>query len=330
MRLHINHWLPLTALIFLPGCALGGGNRAEIAPPPALNGPAADYPMVIGDSFTIGDTTFAPADTMNYDAVGYASIAPGDAAMVAGAHKILPLPSYVEVTSLENGKTILVRLTERGPMVNDMLIELSAGAAAQLGLGTAGNTPVRVRRVNPPELDRAMLRKGGSAPERMATPQPLLNVLKRKLKEEQPLVPVSQTLPAISPAIQAEPEPASIKPIDPDTNIAPVAAVTVTEPAPTFAPVAAPVAEPEPASQPVQAESSAPTAAEAGLVVQVGAFSTEARAKSAAAPLEAGVSKPGKYWLVQLGPYADSAEAQAGLEKARAAGYSDARIQRKN
>lgn len=316
MRLHVNYWLPLVALIVVPGCMPGGGNRADIAPPPAINGPAADYPMVIGEPFTISGKTYAPTDTMNYDAVGYASIAagdgaPGNGAMVSGAHKILPLPSYVEVTSLESGKTVLVRLTERGPMVNDVLVELSAGAAAQLGLAPSGNTPVRVRRVNPPELDRAMLRKGGRAPDRMETPQPLLNVLMRKLKEEQPLVPAGRSLPKTPPV-------AAMQPVDPDAEGAPLAVATAPEPAP------------EPASEPIQAESLPPTAAVTGLVVQIGAFSTEARARSAAAPLDASVSRPDKYWLVRLGPYPGTAEAQAGLEKARAAGYSDARIQRKD
>src|SRR3546814_10508243 len=49
-------------------------------------------------------------------------------------HKTLPLPSYVEVTALDTGRTILVRVNDRGPMVTDRLIGLSRGAAEQLGI----------------------------------------------------------------------------------------------------------------------------------------------------------------------------------------------------
>jgi rare lipoprotein A len=58
-------------------------------------------------------------------------------------------------------------------------IELSPAAAQQLGVGS--DAAVRVRRVNPSEAERALLRLGHTAPERMATPKPLLAVLQRRL-----------------------------------------------------------------------------------------------------------------------------------------------------
>jgi rare lipoprotein A len=91
------------------------------------------------------------------------------------------LPSYAEVTDLKTGRTILVRVERRGPGDSQHAIELSPGAAAQLGIAAGSNEGVRVRRVNPPEQDRALLRSGNPAPERMATPKPLLDVLQRKL-----------------------------------------------------------------------------------------------------------------------------------------------------
>ncbi|WP_343611998.1 SPOR domain-containing protein [Novosphingobium sp.] len=100
---------------------------------------------------------------------------------ISAAHHTLPLPSYAEVTDLKTGRTILVRVERRGPGDSQHAIELSPGAAAQLGIAAGSNEGVRVRRVNPPEQDRALLRSGNPAPERMATPKPLLDVLQRKL-----------------------------------------------------------------------------------------------------------------------------------------------------
>jgi rare lipoprotein A len=113
--------------------------------------------------------------------VGYASVGTEGGSTISAAHHTLPVPSYAEVTDINTGRTILVRVERRGPMDSAHAIELSPGAAAQLGVSAGSNTPVRVRRVNPAEAERAMLRSGNPAPERMATPKPLLNVLQRKL-----------------------------------------------------------------------------------------------------------------------------------------------------
>ena len=100
---------------------------------------------------------------------------------ISAAHKTLPLPSYVEVTALDSGRTILVRVNDRGPMVNDRLIDLSRGAAEQLGLN-AGVAAVRVRRTSPPAAERAQLRAGEPVRERIATPGSLLAILRTKIK----------------------------------------------------------------------------------------------------------------------------------------------------
>lgn len=326
MRLRINHLWPLGALVLLNGCILGGGARTASQPAPLANGPAADYPVVIGKPFTIGDVTYTPTDAMNYDAVGYASVAPQKGGGVTASHKTLPLPSYAEVTSLKSGRTILVRVENRGPMTNDRLIELSPEAAAQLGLSDTDKAPVRVRRVNPPEQERALLRAGKEAPERMETPQALLKVLNRKLAEHSPLSPASPApAPAASHAGTGEP---GYKPVVAATK-APGPASTVTSQSGRTIATEATVAASTP-PPPASSETAKPKAARKDFVVQVAAFSTQARADAAAKSLDAKVSKPGKYWLVRLGPYASQAAASGGLAKARAAGYRDARIQRLN
>ena len=316
MRLPVNRALPLAALILLNGCGHSGGGVPSTQPP-ATSGPAADYPMIIGAPFTIDGITYTPADKLNYDAVGYASIGDVGKGGVVGAHKTLPLPSYVEVTSLISGKTILVRLEGRGPMNNNLLVELSPQAAAQLGI--SGRTPVRVRRVNPPEADRAMLRTGKEASQRMETPKPLLDVLMRKLKEEEPLQ-------APTPAPKAEPEPAA-KP-DPKTGagLKPIPSPSPSAIAPAKPPSGS--GSPDTAAKPNEAEPALKSVDSGSLYIQAAAFSTRERADKAAAKIGGTVSKPGKFWLMRLGPFKTKAEAEASLAKVKAAGYSDARILR--
>ena len=111
-----------------------GAHAAHRAAPAAPSaGPEADYPITVGDAYAIGGVTYTPADTLNYDAVGYAH-AGTEGTGISGAHHSLPLPCYVEVTSLDSGHTILVRLDRRGPMTGKQLLALSPAAWAQLGL----------------------------------------------------------------------------------------------------------------------------------------------------------------------------------------------------
>ncbi len=69
---------------------------------------------------------------------------------MTAAHKTLPLPSYVEVTNLRNGKRIVVRVNDRGPFVDNRLIDLSYAAAGALDLVGPGTGLVEVRTVARP------------------------------------------------------------------------------------------------------------------------------------------------------------------------------------
>lgn len=316
MRFPVNHALPLAALILL-GAATGAPAAERKQPPPDLpvTGPAADYPVVVGEPFTIGSTVWTPVDQLNYDAVGQAIT--GDGTGVTGAHKTLPLPCYVEVTALDSGRTILVRLERRGPMSNDVLVELSPDATAQLGLPAGGRGPVRVRRVNPPEQERALLRSSGRAPERMETPEGLLKVLRRKLADQSPLVPPAPTPPAM---------PASTAATVPSKQPVPAKAVAAKPPVAAAAAKAPASPAPKPAPKPAPPRA-APVPAKGSLVVQVAAFSSEASARKVAGQLGGSVSRAGKFWRVRVGPYTNRAQAAPALEKVKRAGYSDARIQ---
>lgn len=332
MRLPINQLsIPVVTLFCaaLAACvAAGGGETAAVAAPPPVNGPAADYPVVLGEPFLVDGVLYTPRDTLNYDEVGYAGVDP-DANGVTTSHRTLPMPSYVEVTSLQSGQTILVRVERRGPMTGSRLIALSPAALVQLGI--AEGAPVRVRRVNPPESDRAKLRAGGEAPDRMATPQGLLAVLRSKLPETG-----SASLRSNDPRNDNEYRPGSA----PAKQIAePVKAVdtpmTEVDPDYTAPPPPPPAPPPPPGNADVSygsKASSGPTkpppqpAVEGNFVVQAAAFLSHSSAQQLADRLEGFVEQSGKFWRVRTGPFATRGQAEASLAKVRAAGYSDAVI----
>lgn len=70
------------------------------------------------------------------------------AAMTA-AHKTLPLPTYLQVTNLRNGKKIIVKVNDRGPFVNNRLIDLSYAAAKKLDMTGTGTAPVAITAISP-------------------------------------------------------------------------------------------------------------------------------------------------------------------------------------
>ncbi len=196
MKLPDKSAVAALALLGLSGC-VGGGGRDAPAPPraaPTAQIPAvSDTPIRIGALYSIGGRSYTPVDQTDYDEVGYASwygselagrpTANGEAFApegVTAAHRTLPLPSYVEVTRLDTGRTILVRINDRGPADGNRLIDLSAGAAEQLGITDIGMVQVRVRRTNPVDSERLALRQARAVPARLDTPDSLLEILRER------------------------------------------------------------------------------------------------------------------------------------------------------
>jgi len=68
---------------------------------------------------------------------------------MTAAHKTLPLPSYVKVTNLKNGRSVVVRVNDRGPFHENRIIDLSYAAAIKLGIHKTGTGFVEVRTVEP-------------------------------------------------------------------------------------------------------------------------------------------------------------------------------------
>jgi len=70
---------------------------------------------------------------------------------MTAAHKLLPLPTYVEIENLTNGKIIVVRVNDRGPFHGNRIIDLSYAAASKIGMLKKGTALVRVKAIDPNE-----------------------------------------------------------------------------------------------------------------------------------------------------------------------------------
>lgn len=239
-----------------------------------------------------GSSRPAPGETPRYDEIGYAGLRPvsgsADQAVVA-VHRSLPANSYVEVTSLDTGKTILVLVTGTDPGA-DHPIDLSAGAARLLG-ANGDAIPVRLRSVNPPSMDKVALQGGRPAGDRADAPQVLLTALRKRLPSQASYTSVPRT-PSYA--------------------------------APAYSPPRAAVARPAP----VRAAPPAPRPAAHGkFIVQVAALSNAGRAQALAQSLGGFVKPGGGLYRVHLGPFATAGEAEAARRRAAGAGYGDARVQ---
>lgn len=111
----------------------------------------------IGMPYQINGQWYYPKEDLNYKEIGIASwygpdfhngiTANGekyDMYAMTAAHRTLPLPSIVKVTNLENGRSVIVRVNDRGPFVNNRIIDVSKTAAEALGFQNSGTTQVRV------------------------------------------------------------------------------------------------------------------------------------------------------------------------------------------
>jgi len=88
----------------------------------------------------------------------------------SAASKVLPLPSYARVTNLENGKSVIVRINDRGPFAENRIIDLSYAAAVRIGIWPRGTGLVEVQGIDParwsrePELPPTVTAQTGGAP----------------------------------------------------------------------------------------------------------------------------------------------------------------------
>lgn len=172
----------LLAAPILAGCVRSeppapGYRRANIdprtgtSPSPRVAGPGQTLARgggayKVGAPYQVSGRWYYPRHQPDYDRTGIASwygadfhgrkTANGeifDMHALTAAHTTLPIPSYAYVTNLANGRTLLVRINDRGPFVGNRIIDLSKGTARALGLEGAGVGQVRVRYAGTAPLD---------------------------------------------------------------------------------------------------------------------------------------------------------------------------------
>lgn len=274
----------------------------------------------IGKPYQVDGVWYRPKEDFAYDREGVASwYGPGfhakytangeifDENAMTAAHPTLPMPSIVEVTNLENGRAVKLRVNDRGPFKGDRIIDVSRRAAQMLGFEGQGTARVRVRVLANESRAVALAALGSKAP------------------------PAGSTLHVAEPAIEiARPSPAVF-----ETPAPPPKGSTVTElPPPAVTPAV--IEAPSPVQpEPVAAPQSAPSAEAVGsYYIQVGAFSVLDNARrltdrlSQLAPADAfPVTVNGKeLYRVRVGPFATMAEAEALLPQVHAEGAPDAKV----
>jgi len=146
----------------------------------AANPPKGGGRYQVGKPYTVRGKTYVPAEDPNYVATGEASWYGADfhgrrtangeifsANAITGAHPTLPLPSYVRVTNQANGRSVIVRVNDRGPYMPGRIMDLSYRAASMLGYVNNGHAQIRAEYVGPAPLegdDTRMLMASYSGP----------------------------------------------------------------------------------------------------------------------------------------------------------------------
>ena len=288
----------------LPPGALAPAGAPDVSPPAGRPAPLSADEVDAGPPSSDGPSGTSGRGESRYDEVGYASwygdeLAGGRTASGAqfdpkgftAAHRTLPLGSYIEVTALETGRTILVQVNDRGPRQGNLLIDLSQGAAQALGI--AGRAAVRIRAVTASPSDLAALRAGEPGTPRLDTPPSLLAGLRQRLTG----APVSVVGPAMTqprpPLVRIPPEPQAARP-------------SARKPVPVAAPTAG------------------------RFYVQVAAFSSQPRATALARSLGGQAVPAGSVWRVRMGPYSSRNQASQARDAAAARGYGDANVVRED
>jgi rare lipoprotein A len=165
----------------------------------------------IGAPYQVNGTWYIPTHEPDYNEVGTASwygrdfhgksTANGelfDMNIVSAAHPTLPIPSLVEVTNLTNGRSMVVRVNDRGPFVADRLIDLSARGAELLGYREQGSTQVRVRYIGPADPEPVVTNANLTAPGEekkwtKPTPSPVQTATTTRVAEQKPARPMKPT-----------------------------------------------------------------------------------------------------------------------------------------
>jgi rare lipoprotein A len=247
---------------------------------------------------------------------------------MTAAHRTLPLPAYVRVTNLQNGRSVVVRVNDRGPFVGNRIIDLSYTAASRLDMLRTGTAMVEVRAIDP------------TAPvQTLAGPLPAAAPPTAAGSSASPAAARDATAAARDSTAAA----AATPPADTSVNLASasgVAAGAMPASAPGVAPSVPPVPTGITAPQAGAAPSNTAPAPAAGgrapLFVQAGAFSDPANAEHLAAKLRGGafgkifvrddVIAGRRMYRVRIGPVPNVPEFDRIVAALERAGVHDAHL----
>ena len=285
----------------------------------------------VGQPYQVAGLWYYPHDDPKYSEEGEASwygdafhgkpTANGDVydqnAMTA-AHKTLPMPSRVQVTNLENKRSVVVTINDRGPFVAGRIIDLSRRAAIELGFIEKGTARVRVKAI--PGGDRLASAAKTTENERYALPAaPRGNITAKPIDSATPVKPAADGGKAGAAAVVVKP--VIVKPLDDQTVVATTPPVNQA-PAEVRTPI---VIEDEP-SELVEKR--------VLLYVQAGTFARYTNAKRLMVKLSPHgethvhnmILEGRELFRVRIGPYAVMSEANQMLARVVALGLTDARI----
>jgi rare lipoprotein A len=214
-----------------------------------------------------------------------------DMHQMTAAHKTLPLPSYVLVTNLENGRNLIVKVNDRGPFIGERIIDLSYAAAKALGMDKQGLAQVLVTSIDPRDHD-------GELPSTLKIADAALAEHRARDSGVTRAATGSRDARRVATAARSEPSPTP-----------PAARRVATAPAPRALPAAAPAAVPPPA-QPAVASSGG------GYYLQVGAFTARANAEQMRTRLNGELDTPisiadgSALYRVRIGPLGSRGDAE--------------------
>ena len=303
----------------------------------------------VGEPYEVAGVRYIPREDPKYDEVGQASwygelfhgryTANGeiyDMDRLSAAHPTLPLPIYVHVTNLQNGRSIIVRVNDRGPFKQDRIIDLSRRSAEVLGFRRNGTAQVRVK-----YLRRASL-NGDDSYERKFV---LSQGYQRYASTPQAVAPELDPIGLASLPLELALPPL---PDRPDRSVA-MATVPASTPAPTPEPQPETVAMAWPPELLGSAEETGsialaqepalhPAVPASGPAIQAGSFKNRENADRALIVLSevgpvdvAEVDVGGEtYYRVRVGPFIDGIAAAAALPRVTEAGYQGAKIVLRN
>lgn len=295
----------------------------------------------VGKPYQINGVWYYPKEDMSYDRTGIASwygpnfhgkaTANGevfDQWSVSAAHKTLPMPSVVRVTNLVNGRSLVVRINDRGPFKPGRIIDLSRRAAQLLGIEKTGTAQVRVQILPQESRVAAQRAKGGGAQLASAdAPIKADNVASQPVASQQLPEP-----PRAAPQITPQPAPEQVQSklyVQPQQKSIETVAAAPVQPAP----VTQTTIVDAPVTQAQVGEITQVAVSPTQMYVQAGAFSNASNAERVKARLSSigavnisSVSVGGRsLFRVRLGPVGNVAEADQLLAQVVEAGYANAR-----